>query len=144
MLFRSIIHGDAKADNVLIGDALTVIDLDTAMEGYAAIDFGDLVRSLCVGDMSDLSPVRAAAQGFAEGLDGLLTAEEVSSLYYGILRSTGELAVRYLADSLREEKYFRGKSTADCIARAEELMAQIEAFIAARSELNEIIAEAFG
>lgn len=141
---KRIIHGDAKADNVLIGDAMTVIDLDTAMEGYAAIDFGDLVRSLCVGDMSDLSPVRAAAQGFAEGLDGLLTAEEVSSLYYGILRSTGELAVRYLADSLREEKYFRGKTTADCIARAEELLRQLDRFTSARSELNEIIAEAFG
>lgn len=141
---RRMIHGDAKTDNVLIGEALTVIDLDTVMESYAAIDFGDLVRSVCKNDMSDLSPVRAAAQGFAEGLDGLLTAEEVNSLYYGILRSTGELAVRYLADSLREEKYFRGKTTEDCIARAEELMAQLEAFIAARAELTEIISDSFG
>lgn len=141
---RRIIHGDAKADNVLIGDALTVIDLDTSMRGYAAIDFGDLVRSVCGGDMSDLSTVRAAARGFAEGLDGLLTAEEVSSLYCGILRSTAELAVRYLADSLREEKYFRGKTTADCICRAEELLGQLDYFIAARPELTGIITEAFG
>ena len=39
---------------------------------------------------------------------------------------------------------FRGKTTEDCIARAEELMAQLDTFIAARAELTEIISDSFG
>lgn len=138
-LKKRVIHGDAKPDNLIIAQKATIIDLDTVMYGYAAADYGDLVRSVCPKAASDLSAVRDMTAGFAQGLDGLLTAEEVGSLYYGVLWLTGELAVRYLTDSRRENKYFRGKSSADCLSRAEELLAQLDIFTAHSSELKEII-----
>lgn len=140
-LKKRVIHGDAKPDNIIMGSPAVIIDLDTVMYGYSAIDYGDLVRSVCRKGPPDLSAVREMTGGFAQGLDGLLTAEEVDSLYYGILWLTGELAARYLTDSRRENKYFRGKTSADCLARAEQLLAQLKSFTASSSELKEIIHE---
>ena len=141
-LKKRIIHGDAKADNIVMSSPPTIIDLDTVMYGYAAIDYGDLVRSVC-GENADISAVQQVTAGFADGLSGILTAEEVNSLYHGILRSTGELAVRYLADSLRENRYFRSRSRAQCLARAEELIVQLNRFREHESELTELIQREF-
>ena len=138
-LEKRIIHGDAKPDNVIMGSRPTIIDLDTVMYGYAALDYGDLIRSVCGGGEPDLSVIRSATKGFAEGTEGLLTDAEVGSLYHGILWITGELAVRYLTDSLREKKYFKGKSSDDCLSRANELMEQLKAFRALGGEIKEII-----
>ena len=142
-LKKRIIHGDAKPDNVIISDTPTIIDLDTAMYGYAAIDYGDLVRSVCRGKEQFLTEINEVTQGFAQGLDGLLGADEISSLYYGVLWLTGELAVRYLTDAHSDVKYFRGKSSADCLARAEELLRQLDIFTACGEEIKEIINNAF-
>ena len=142
-LKKRVIHGDAKPDNIIIGLAPTIIDLDTVMYGYAAIDYGDLVRSVCRSKGFDISSVRGITKGFSQGLGGILSPQERSSLYYGILWLTGELAVRYLADSKRENKYFRGKSSADCLARAEELLAQLDMFSSHENEIKEIIYEYF-
>lgn len=141
-LKKRVIHGDAKPDNVICGDICTIIDLDTVMYGHVAIDYGDLVRSVCRGN--DLAPVREVTEGFAQGLCGLLGDEEASSLYYGILWITGELAMRYLIDSCSEEKYFRGKSSADCLARAEELLSRFDLFTSHGAEIREMILSVFG
>ena len=113
------IHGDAKADNIIIGEPCSVIDLDTMMQGYAAIDYGDMVRS------ADISRLDELTKGFAEGLDGLLTEKEVKSLYYGVLWVTGELAVRYLIDVYSEKPYFKGKTREQCRERADSLVKQL-------------------
>lgn len=142
-LQKRIIHGDAKAANVIISEKMTIIDLDTVMCGYAAIDYGDLVRSVCKNGITDLSAVRDITTGFAQGLGGMLSDNEVDSLYYGILWLTGELAVRYLIDFKSEDKYFRGKTSAECLARAEQLLSQLGQFTEYREELTEIIHSAF-
>jgi aminoglycoside phosphotransferase (APT) family kinase protein len=138
-LKKRVIHGDAKLDNIIISNTLTIIDLDTAMYGYAAIDFGDLIRSVSRGKVIDTTAVSDITIGFAQGLAGLLSADEVKSLYYGILWLTGELAMRYLADSQREVKYFRGKSSSECLSRAEELLRQLDMFTAHSDEIRKII-----
>lgn len=141
---RRNVHGDAKTDNVITGEIPTIIDLDTVMYGYAALDFGDMIRSLSTGSRPDLSRMEDAVRGFAEGLDGLLTSDEVSTLYYGILWTTGELAVRYLTDSMSREKYFRGKTEKECRDRAEELLGQLRIFLRLRGEIEDIIERSFG
>ncbi|SHM53471.1 phosphotransferase enzyme family protein [Ruminococcus flavefaciens] len=140
---KRIIHGDAKADNIIVSEKMTIIDLDTAMYGYAAIDYGDLVRSVCRNVISDLNAVREITSGFAQGLGGILSDDEVNSLYYGILWLTGELAVRYLIDYRSENKYFRGKTSAQCLARAEELLSQLKQFTDHGEELKEIVRSQF-
>ena len=141
---RRNIHGDAKTDNIITGERACIIDLDTVMCGYAALDFGDMIRSLSTGSQPDLNRIEAAAKGFAEGLDGLLTSDEVSTLYYGILWTTGELAVRYLTDSMSREKYFRGKTSQECRDRAGALLGQLRMFLSLRGEIEDIIERSFG
>nr|WP_295089146.1 phosphotransferase [Ruminococcus sp.] len=136
---KRIIHGDAKPDNIIIGGTPTIIDLDTVMRGYVAIDYGDLVRSVCQGKELNIQQVREITQGFLQGLERLITTGEVNTLYYGVLWLTSELAVRYLIDSLSEVKYFRGKSSADCLTRAEELLRQLDMFTAHQEELKYVI-----
>lgn len=140
---KRVIHGDAKLDNVITGEPSTVIDLDTVMKGYAALDYGDMVRSAVGSENIGLAAVREVTQGFAAGLKGLLTENEISSLYCGVLWGTGELAIRYLTDFYSEERYFRSKTREQCLERSEQLIAQLEMFAAAESEITEIIKKAF-
>lgn len=144
-LIRRNIHGDAKLDNILIGNPCTVIDLDTAMTGFAAIDFGDLVRSACKINRSDhLKIIKNIAEGFADGLDEILTAPEINSLYYGILYVTGELAMRYFISYISEDNYFNGKTPTDCFRRGCELMKQLLFFSMKEEKIKNIIFSAFG
>lgn len=138
------VHNDAKKDNVILSQPPAVIDLDTAMSGYAALDFGDLVRSVCASGHLDYCALRDIVRGFADGLDGILTGDEICSLYYGILYVTGELAVRYLTDYLREDKYFRNKTSAECLSRADSLLDQLRLFIAEGEEITALIYKQFG
>ncbi|HRR75876.1 MAG TPA: phosphotransferase [Ruminococcus sp.] len=138
------VHNDAKTANVIIGEQLTVIDLDTAMLGYPALDYGDLIRSVCQGSSMDTAAVRDATRGFAAGLDGLLTSDELDSLYYGLIYAVGELAARYLLDYVSEAGYFKDKTPAGCLARANELLGQLRVFINSGDELTELIYSSFG
>lgn len=137
------VHNDAKISNLIFGEKCTVIDLDTAMEGYAAIDYGDMIRSVCTAEQLDFKVIRDITAGFADGLNGILSDDEIYSLYYGVLYVTGELAVRYLIDYLSDEKYFKGKSSSDCLFRANELLRQLNMFIAGGDEITDIIYKAF-
>ena len=135
-----IIHGDAKTDNILICKPCTVLDLDTVMVGHAALDYGDMVRSVCT-DGIDLGSIRELTRGFTDGLRGLLTDIEKASLFSGILWVTGELALRYLTDFYSEERYFRGKTREQCRMRSRELLTQLGGFLSAEAEIERIIAE---
>ena len=137
------IHGDAKADNVIAGRCSAVIDLDTAMYGYAALDYGDMIRSVSKGAQPDLERIKAATSGFAEGLGGVLTPAEMTTLFYGILWTTGELAVRYLTDCISEERYFRGRKVQECRSRADELLRQLETFNSLCPDIQDIINSSF-
>lgn len=130
------VHNDAKADNIIFGDRVTIIDLDTTMKGYVAIDYGDMIRSSGTENITDIT------QGFADGLGGILTPSEIDSLYYGILYVTGELAMRYIIDSVSEKRYFTGKTPSQCRKRAGDLLAQLEYFQGS-SGIKNIIRKAF-
>ncbi|MBQ8960951.1 MAG: aminoglycoside phosphotransferase family protein [Ruminococcus sp.] len=139
---KRVIHGDAKSANLVAGDCPTVIDLDTVMTGYAAIDYGDMARSAMRESAPDMAVLRDLTRGFAGGTRGLLTGEEVGSLYYGILWAVGELAVRYLTDYISGEGYFR-QSAGECLARADALLGQLRGFLSAGGEIMEMIEESF-
>lgn len=137
------VHNDAKISNIIFGEKCTIIDLDTAMEGYAAIDYGDMIRSVCTAEQLDFTKIRDITNGFADGLGGILTDDEIYSLYYGVLYVTGELAVRYFIDYLSGEKYFRDKTSAECLSRANKLLQQLNLFIKHGGDITAIIYKAF-
>lgn len=132
------IHGDTKSDNIIFGERLTVIDLDTAMSGYICADFGDMIRSVTAENFS-LSDICEASNGFAKGIGGLLTCEEINSLYNGIVLIISELAERYSGGT----RNFPNKTTEQCLARERELKSQAERFISQKNEIMAIIKNAF-
>lgn len=118
-----VTHNDTKFNNVLLDDAtgegICVIDLDTVMPGLAPYDFGDMVRtatSPAKEDELDLSRVRmqfpmfeALARGYLEAAAGFLTKAERQNLVAAGKLITFEIGVRFLADFLEGDRYFKVK-----------------------------------
>ena len=135
---QHIIHGDAKTDNIILGNPCTILDLDTVMTGPVALDYGDMIRSVC-NDKIDIEIIRELTHGFKDGLKNLITEKEKNSLFHGILWTTGELSLRYLTDYHSERRYFIGKTREQCLERSNELIKQLNAFISAKKEICSII-----
>ena len=116
-----IVHNDTKLNNVLLdkntGEGLCVIDLDTVMPGCALHDFGDLVRTTACSsaeDEPDLEKVRflpntfeAIVEGYLETAGDLLDPIEVEHLPVAPQVITYELGLRFLADYLEGDVYFK-------------------------------------
>lgn len=114
-------HNDTKINNVLLDEAtrsaLCVIDLDTIMPGFSVTDFGDSIRfgaSTAAEDEKDLDKVwmdiglfETYAKGFLTGCGGSLPNEEVMLLPEGAKMMTIECGMRFLADYLEGDTYFR-------------------------------------
>ena len=116
-----VTHNDTKLNNVLLdektGEGVCVIDLDTVMPGLSAYDFGDSVRfgaSTGAEDEKDLSKIEislpmfaAFSRGFLASCGDELTAREKELLPMGAKLMTLECGMRFLADYLNGDKYFR-------------------------------------
>jgi aminoglycoside phosphotransferase (APT) family kinase protein len=116
-----ITHNDTKFNNVLLddktGEAVCVIDLDTVMPGLALYDFGDMVRtttSPAAEDEKDLSQVtmqfpmfEALVRGYLESAGAFLTAAEREYLAFSGKVITFEIGIRFLADYLAGDTYFK-------------------------------------
>ena len=116
-----VTHNDTKLNNIMIDDktgrAICVIDLDTVMPGLAVNDFGDSIRfgaSTADEDERDLSKVSCEMElfelytkGFVEGCAGSLTDEELDMLPIGAMVMTYECGMRFLADYLDGDIYFK-------------------------------------
>lgn len=116
-----VTHNDTKINNVMLdadtGEALCVIDLDTVMPGSALYDFGDAIRygaSTAAEDETDLERVAldmdlfaAFSEGFIASTAARLTPVELENLPVGALVMTYENALRFLADYLDGDTYYK-------------------------------------
>ncbi|WP_255575618.1 phosphotransferase enzyme family protein [Caproiciproducens faecalis] len=116
-----VTHNDTKLNNVLVdsktGKGVCVIDLDTVMPGLSLYDFGDSIRfgaSTAAEDEQDLSKVHfdlelyeAYTKGFLEIAGKVLTNEEIRRLPDGAKMMTLECGIRFLADYLAGDTYFK-------------------------------------
>ena len=116
-----VTHNDTKLNNILFDEKtrtpVCVIDLDTIMPGSSLYDYGDAIRfgaSTAAEDEKDLSKVwcdlelfRTYTQGFLEGCAGSLTALELEMMPMGAKLMTLECGIRFLADYLNGDTYFR-------------------------------------
>lgn len=116
-----IVHGDTKLNNVLFdresGRPRCIVDLDTCMPGYALYDFGDLVRftaATVAEDEQDLALVgldldlyRALYDGYLAGAGNALSALEQSLMPTAARLVTLTLGMRFLADYLAGDVYFK-------------------------------------
>ncbi len=116
-----ITHNDTKFNNVLLDDAtgesLCVVDLDTVMPGLALYDFGDMVRtttSPAAEDEQDLSKVNlqfpmfeALVRGYLAAAGEFLSETEKKFLAFSGKLITFEIGIRFLADHLAGDTYFK-------------------------------------
>ena len=116
-----VTHNDTKFNNVMLDDAtgegICVIDLDTVMPWLALYDFGDMVRtttSPAKEDERDLSKVRmqfpmfeAIACGYLSSAGEFLTPAEKQLLPFAGKLITFEIGIRFLADYLSGDTYFK-------------------------------------
>ncbi len=116
-----VTHNDTKLNNVMLdaktGKGVCVIDLDTVMPGLAVHDFGDSIRfgaNTAAEDETDLSRVsldlglyERYLDGFLQGCQGSLTQKEREMLPMGAKMMTLECGMRFLADYLSGDTYFR-------------------------------------
>ena len=146
-----VTHNDTKLNNVLFDKAtrkpICIVDFDTVMPGLIAYDFGDAIRtgaSTAMEDERDLSKVglslpmfKAFTRGFVESSD--LTDAELENLCDGAKMMTLENAVRFLADHLNGDIYFKIERSGQNLDRARTQFKLIKDMEVKWDEMQEII-----
>ncbi len=115
-----VTHNDTKLNNVLLDpvtkEPVAVIDLDTVMPGLSLYDFGDSIRfgaSTGAEDEQDLSKIECDLGLFEEFTKGFLsqcrslTENEIKMLAFSAKILTLECGMRFLADHIDGDKYFK-------------------------------------
>ena len=115
-----VTHNDTKINNVLFdrytNQALCIVDLDTTMPGFAAMDFGDCIRyagNNGAEDERDLDKVflrmdlfRTFAEGFCGVCAKNLSRSELILCPEAAKLITLETGLRFLTDYLQGDVYF--------------------------------------
>ncbi len=148
-----VTHNDTKINNVMLddrtGEAVCVIDLDTVMPGFAAYDFGDLVRSAtCPApeDERDLAKVtmhfplfESLARGFLSTAGDLLSRAEKESLVLGGKLITFQIGIRFLTDFLNGDTYYKVHRTDHNLDRSRVQFKLVESIEAQESAMERFI-----
>lgn len=125
-------HNDTKIDNILLsrssGQFKYVIDLDTVGPGYALYDFGDMMRTLLSPTKEsepDVSKIELREDYYISLRDGFLgecrhslSALEIESLAFGGQYMTYIMAIRFLADYLNGDIYYKVSHAEENFVRA--------------------------
>lgn len=150
-----VTHNDTKLNNVLIdrdsGEGICVIDLDTVMPGLCAFDFGDSIRAgatTAAEDEADLSKVHfdlglfeAYADGFLSAAGSALTPLELKTLPDGARLMTLEVGLRFLADYLNGDVYFRTAYPEHNLVRARNQFKLVQEMEEKRAGMDAVIAK---
>lgn len=122
VLSKRICHCDTKVNNMLFdsdGKVLCVIDLDTVMPSFIFSDYGDFLRTganYVAEDSDDYQAVGlkedifcAFTEGYLSTAGSFLTAIEISHLPYAVALFPFMQCVRFLADYINGDVYFKTK-----------------------------------
>ncbi|MBR4016619.1 MAG: aminoglycoside phosphotransferase family protein [Oscillospiraceae bacterium] len=149
-----VTHNDTKLNNVLLDphtrQYICVLDLDTVMPGLSAYDFGDAIRfgaATAAEDEQDASKMRldlhlfeVFARGFIQAAPSL-TKEEIQALPLGAFTMTLEVGIRFLADYLNGDVYFKTAYPEHNLVRTRTQLTLANDMIVKRKEMERIIAE---
>ncbi len=115
-----VTHNDTKINNVLFqqgsAKAICVIDLDTVMPGLLLYDFGDMARTFCNSVLEEesiqeatfrMDIFEALCKGFFQSIKFRLSPAEVVSLKAGPWWMTYIMGIRFLADFLNGDVYYK-------------------------------------
>jgi len=153
-----ITHNDTKLNNVLFdeatGEGICVIDLDTVMPGLALYDFGDMVRtttSPAAEDEQDVSKVtmqfpmfEALVRGYLSAAGEFLIKAEKEYLAFSGKLITFEVGIRFLADYLAGDTYFKVHREAHNLDRCRTQFKLVESIESQEREMNRLVASLAG
>lgn len=148
-----VTHNDTKLNNVLFDDktdeGVCVIDLDTVMPGSLLYDFGDALRfgaSSCAEDETDMDKIyfdlekfEAFAKGFLGEVGECLTEKEAELLPLSALLMTYECGIRFLADHINGDTYFKIHRENHNLERARNQFALVRDIESKLPEMKEIV-----
>ena len=150
VLPKRICHCDTKVNNMMFdrdGSILCVIDLDTVMPSFVFSDFGDFLRTAAntgAEDDPDLGKVgfnmeifKAFARGYLSSASVFLTPVERENLPYAATLFPYMQAVRFLADYINGDTYYKIKYPEHNLVRTR---AQWKLFLSAREKMDEMAA----
>ena len=119
ILPKRIVHNDPKLGNILFDKqqkACTMIDLDTCMQGYLNVDFGDAIRSICNTsneNEQNLSKVdfdseifKHFTQSYLDAVKEFILPIEKEYLAFFVLLITYEQLIRFYNDYLQNDIYY--------------------------------------
>ncbi len=117
---KRVCHCDTKVNNMMFdedGRVLCVIDLDTVMPSYVFSDYGDFLRSAANTGAEDdrnldnvnfnMDIFRAFTRGYLESACQFLLPIEVENLPYAAALFPYMQCVRFLADYLNGDTYYK-------------------------------------
>jgi hypothetical protein len=150
LLDERVVHNDTKLDNLLFdaatGEVLAVVDLDTVMPGLGLFDFGDLVRTVATRGREDdpraarVEPAlfEALARGYLDALAGVATPAEREALVLSGKVIAYECGLRFLADHLDGDRYFRTQRAEQNADRCRAQFALVRSLEESEDELRRI------
>ena len=147
------IHGDPKITNIMIdqftGKGTCIIDLDTVKPGLIHYDFGDAVRSSCnpageeTDDLSevyfDVDLFEALFNGYLKEAGEFLTDNDKTYLFDSIRLITFELGLRFFADYLAGDVYFKTIYDGQNLNRARVQFALCESIEAREPKIRRVL-----
>ena len=152
LLPKRICHCDTKVNNMLFDDAgnvLCVIDLDTLMPSYVFSDFGDFLRTAGNTVAEDdpatekvdfrMDIFEAFAKGYLEGAGSFLTPVEKENLPYAACLFPYMQAVRFFADYINGDTYYKIKYPEHNLVRTRNQVALFHSALSKVPQMQEVI-----
>jgi hypothetical protein len=131
------------------GKGTCIVDLDTVKPGLIHYDIGDAVRSGCnpageeTTDLSevflDLGLFEALVRGYLTEAKGFLTEKDKHYLFDSIRLITFELGLRFFADYLAGDVYFKTNYDVQNLNRARVQFALCESIEAREGKMRRIL-----
>ena len=150
------IHGDPTIANIMIDDdtgrGTCIVDLDTVKPGLVHYDIGDCLRSCCnsAGEETlDLNTVvfdtdlcAAIIKGYMIHARDFLTTADRAYLYDAIRLVTFELGLRFFADFIAGDVYFKVRHDGQNLNRASVQLKLAESIETRESKIRKVLESA--
>ena len=149
---KRICHCDTKVNNMLFdkeGNVLCIIDLDTVMPSFVFSDYGDFLRTAANTGLEDdpnldnidfnMEIFKAFTKGYLEGTKDFLLPIEKENLPYAAMLFPYMQTVRFLADYINGDTYYKIKYPGHNIIRTKAQWRLFERAEAKESEMKTLV-----
>ncbi|MBR6439560.1 MAG: aminoglycoside phosphotransferase family protein [Bacteroidales bacterium] len=149
---KRVCHCDTKVNNMLFdkdGNVLCIIDLDTVMPSLVFSDYGDFLRTAANTGAEDdpnldnidfnMEIFKAFTKGYLEGTKGFLLPIEKENLPYAALLFPYMQTVRFLADYINGDTYYKIKYPEHNLVRTKAQWRLFERAEAKETEMKSLI-----